>query len=323
MGGAHLSLLANGGPLGPKKKRLVYVAGVAHCGSTATDFLLGRFLGRSCGQLVDLGALVNPDGSLNELAVSRANVPFWREFLLQLSPETRAEFHAIFKEITSERKVIGYGLSPGKRKDLARLFDRSVPFVYDYLGCDTLIDSSKNVTRALGLQKSELCDVYVIHLVRDPADFLASVAKRRGGSQTTLQQINWLIHWATKNALASILRFYFGKRYFRIDYRTLFLRPYETLQPLFREFDIDFSRSDFERIFAEKRQEPEIVAGNRLRVQRTIELGYRSVPGAELDAIRPPARFFSYLLERAVLGDCPSEPESEDREDSAKVVAGL
>lgn len=293
----------NVGPIGPKKKRLVYIAGVAHSGSTATDFLLGRFLGRSCGQLVDLGALINPNCSLNELAVGRANVHFWREFLLQLAPEKRAQFHAIFNEVAKERKVVNYGLFPRKRKELARLFDSSVLSVYEYLHCDTLVDLSKNVTRALGLQKSELCDVYVIHLVRSSADFLASIAKRSSSNQTALQQIYWLIHWATKNALASLLRFYFGKRYFRIGYRSLFLRPYETLQPLFRELGIDLSRKDFERIFAEKRQEPEIVGGNRLRTQRTIELCYTCASGAELDAIRPSARIFSHVLERTVPGD--------------------
>ena len=78
-----------------KRKRLIYIAGEAHSGSTATDYLLGRFLGRSCGQLVDLGQMLNADGSVNADAVRDAKIDLWERFLQQTPKKTRDEFRAL------------------------------------------------------------------------------------------------------------------------------------------------------------------------------------------------------------------------------------
>jgi hypothetical protein len=287
---------------GSVKKRLIYIAGEAHSGSTATDYLLGRYLGRSCGQLVDLGLLLNPDGSLNERAVSDAKVEAWRDFLLRVSPETREDFYAIFSEVTRERKFVGYCLSSRERKNLARRFDRSISSVYEHLGCDTIIDSSKNVTRALGLQKSETCDVYVVHLIRNPLDFLTSMAKRSPSGRTISGQLFWLAHWSTKNTLAYLLKFYFGERYFCLDYKSVFLDPYSTLEPLFRELGDFPNREEFTRIFGEERQEPETVGGNRIRIGGPLRFRYASVDRSESEAIHLPARLLCKLIERVIPG---------------------
>ena len=285
-----------------KRKRLIYIAGEAHSGSTATDYLLGRFLGRSCGQLVDLGQMLNADGSLNAAAVREAKLDRWEQFLQQAPKKTRDEFRWIFGEVVQERNFLSYSLLAGKRRKLASRFDESIGSVYEYFDCNALVDSSKNITRALGLQKSEVCDVYVVHLIRSPADFLASIAKRQDGGRTVRGQAFWLSHWLIKNALARLLKLYFGKRYFLVDYKSVFLKPRATLAPLFRELGIDPSEAEFAKVFDERRFEPETVGGNRIRTQGPIDLHYVRVSDEELDAIRPPMRYLSRVLERLVLG---------------------
>jgi len=285
-----------------ERKRLIYIAGEAHSGSTAMDYLLGRLLGRSCGQLVDLGQFLNADGTLNAPAVRDANIKLWQQFLLQTPKKTRDEFRWIFGEIARERKFLQYSLLSSRRKKLARCFDESIVSVYRYFDCDTLVDSSKNVTRALGLQKSEVCDVYVVHLIRSPADFLTSIAKRTESGRTLLGQIFWLWHWSIKNALAGLLKIYFGRRYFLLDYKSVFLRPQEALAPLLRELGLDVSSADFAKILDERRLEPETVGGNRIRTQGgPIELHYVEVSHAELGVIHTPAQLLCRLLERLFL----------------------
>jgi hypothetical protein len=72
---------------------LLDIAGAACSGSTTTDFLLGRFLGRSSGQLRHLGARINRDSSLKEPVVGRANAaltgrPPWADIISRL-PKSR------------------------------------------------------------------------------------------------------------------------------------------------------------------------------------------------------------------------------------------
>lgn len=285
-----------------KKKRLIYIAGEAHSGSTATDYLLGRFLGRSCGQLVDLGLLLSRDGSLNPRTVRDSKVVLWQQFLLQIPHETRMVFRWIFDEISAEQKILSYLLCSGKRKKLAERFDESIASVYEYFGCDTLVDSSKNITRALGLQKSEVCDVYVVHLIRSPTDFLTSIAKRSPSGLTLGGQIFWLMHWSIKNSLAGLLRFYFGERYFLLNYKSVFLSPHTELGPLLRELNVQLRSIDFTRVMDEQRFEPELVRGNRMRFEEPIELRYKPVDDAELAVIHPMIRFLCRPLERLGLG---------------------
>jgi hypothetical protein len=283
-----------------KKKRLIYIAGEAHSGSTAADYLLGRFLGRSCGQLVDLGQMLNPDGSLNEDAAREAKLDVWQQFLQQAPQKTRDKFRWIFMEVVRERNFLSYSLLAGKRRTLANRFDESITSVYEYFGCDALVDSSKNITRALGLQKSEVCDVYVVHLIRSPADFLTSIAKRSPRGRTVWSQLFWISHWSIKNALAALLRVYFGKRYFLVDYKSVFLQPRETLAPLFRELGIEPSEIDFPRTLDENRFEPETLGGNRIRTQGPIALRYVQVSDEELSVIHPAARLLCRMLEPLV-----------------------
>lgn len=279
------------------KKRFVYIAGEAHSGSTATDFLLGRFLGRSCGQLVDLGYSVRADGSLAKRTASDAISETWYDFLRNAPVQDRVDFRWIFDEIIHERNFWRYFLSAWQRREHARRFDRSIRSIYEFCACDTLIDSSKNATRALGVFNSEVCEAYVVHVIRSPAGFLTSIAKRDPNARSLRLQLFWTAHWVVKNLLAYLLKFHFADRYFRIEYNFLFSDPYLALQPVFSKLGVVHSQEEFARIFDEIRQEPETVGGNRIRGQGPLRLEHKSIGEAELRAIRLPVRVLCRALE--------------------------
>ena len=134
-------------------------------------------------------------------------------------------------------------------------------------------------------------------MIRSPAGFLTSIAKRDPNARSFSLQLFWTVHWVVKNLLAYLLKFHYADRYFRLEYDNLFSDPYRALQPVFSKLGIELSQEEFARIFDEVRQEPETVGGNRIRGQGPLRLQRKSIGADELRAIRLPIRALCRALE--------------------------
>jgi len=233
-------------------------------------------VGQSCGQLAELGLLVDGAGAFTDEFTNRADLGRWRDLLGTVPPATRAIYFWMLDEIFHERKVIKYIVSSSARRKYSIAFDETVKGIFDYWRVDTIIDSSKNVSRALGICNSQY-DVYVVHLVRNPIEFLASVSKR-AGAMTTTRQYYWVLHWIAKNSLACLLKVFYRKRYFRLNYRTLYKDPFNCLLPLLTTIGIELDSAAFGAVVTDLRQPPESVGGNRIRHLGVFKLEPKEVP---------------------------------------------
>lgn len=206
--------------------KVLYLAGAAHCGSTILDILLGeadRILGG--GQLADLYkhgrcSCGQPLQDCEQWGEVLAHPSFpGREALKRTGRWTRRE-RGLPRMVASERR----------RTDYAEVHDGLLGAIFETTGVDVLVDSSKNMARALALAESSRFEVRVVHLIRDPRGFVASTNRRNRENDRPRQFVRPLAEWTIKNAIGSqLLRRWVGDRYLGIAYEDLLTEPEATL----------------------------------------------------------------------------------------------
>lgn len=176
--------------------KLIYIVGIGHNGSTLLDLILGQSKGVvSTSQLNDLTAPYYP---------SRATPKdrFWSNVLDTLSDGGR-ELSQQNRSVMKEKRILQFLLSRKTRRRFADANEELIKVIIDHTNCDVVVDSSKNVSRALGLLESSELDIYVVHLVRDLRGFVNSYNKRRREAGFKRQYLKPTLHWYSKNILAS------------------------------------------------------------------------------------------------------------------------
>lgn len=135
-------------------------------------------------------------------------------------------------------------------------------------GAEAIIDSSKRPNRALALSWIEDVDLRVIHLVRDVRGVACSRIRK-----TSKRPIDRAISWHRCNRKSNRVRKYLGSTTtMLLRYEDLVADPKTSLGRL-----SDFTGLDFELISKKLEQgssfrSEHAIAGNRLRMQQTIQL---------------------------------------------------
>ncbi len=246
--------------------RIVYIAGAAHCGSTLLDLFLGQHSDvLSAGQLSEIAGCVTECGDINEPHVERSHLETWAKALLALSRSERLFLRTSLQEITKEKGLIGFVVSRAKRK---RYAEGLVPLLKSLREHNpnkaVIVDSSKNITRALAL--NELEDVTVVHLVRDGHGYVGSKLWRQGGAIPPFHSFGYGLYWALKNLAASVLlKRAYGNQCITIRYEDFVSDPLEVVKPVLRSAKID-GLEPYQRAVREGIAGRPLLGGNRIRL---------------------------------------------------------
>ena len=213
--------------------KLIYICGMGHNGSTALDLLLdlsGNCLGTS--QLNDLLVLYDPYDNNN----GRPDFvnQFWSEVVNNLSDSNRellkSENHSVFKE----KALLPFIFSKKLRTRYASVNRFIIDQVIEKADGRAIVDSSKNVSRALGLLQldGDAVDIYVLHLTRDVRGYVESHNKRRKEINLRPRYVVPTLVWFAKNATASLFVKPRARNYLHVRYEEMMLKPEQFLLQL-------------------------------------------------------------------------------------------
>jgi Sulfotransferase family len=189
---------------GDGRLTVVYLAGAQHCGSTLLDAVLGNATGaRSLGEAAGFQRYESfPECDCRRPAAScgpcRAVVA-----ALDAGPGLAA-FRRVAGRPLKERRLHWTVVGTRARAEYAAVADAMFEAVAADTGCTTLVDSSKNLSRAAALVHDGRHDVRVVHLVRDGRGYLRSKRRRAGDGAGGIRHRLpiALAPWLAKNVLA-------------------------------------------------------------------------------------------------------------------------
>lgn len=174
------------------RQRVVYVASIAHSGSTAFDILLGAMPEvTSLGQLADVTHM-DPEIQECSCGSSLQDCSYWGPLF-----EDRRFDHNLSRSIKDER-LLPSVLFRGPK---ASRYLRQSATVMDHVATRSgmIVDSSKNATR--GLIVSRQADIVTLHLIRSPRAVADSYNRRRVAKGLRKRRVWPRVRWVGKNAL--------------------------------------------------------------------------------------------------------------------------
>ena len=210
---------------------MIYICGMGHNGSTILNLILGQDL-----QVVatsQLNDLLHPyDPRKIESEARDSTDEFWIDILASLTPQEVQELQEMHSFNRQEKKILSAFFSRKHRKRFSKISCRLANLVMDKTGKTVLIDSSKNVSRALGLAQCEDVNIYTLHLIRDVRGLVNSFNKRR--DERSLKHIfaKPTFWWLFKNVTASLLTPFVCKNRLSMQYEHLVMNPDKALDTL-------------------------------------------------------------------------------------------
>ena len=237
--------------------KYVYIMGRGHSGSTVLDCLLDNVEGvQGVGEtVVGLKKGFCADGDEGR---ERKVAAFWNRVNEVCEDETDMEWAEVveaYREQAHPAKFPKTLLADQETEFIARTV-RSVRRVYESVlqvsGADIVVDSSKEVTRALLIAK-HFEEGFIIHLVRDPIKVLASDLDRivnkgkfrflRKSYDTEGREYLFAfltcVNWMVGNLLCEVVKLYCGDRCMTVRYEDLRRKPGRTLERIGDRLGID------------------------------------------------------------------------------------
>lgn len=214
--------------------RVLFVAGVSHCGSTLLGSLLGQAEGAFfAGELGHTARALERDLDCGCGEPLRA-CPVWREVFAQAfgreaaehgSPELLRLEHRDERARAVARHVLrGRGLLP-RAPELERRLDAltaTLRGIREVTGAEVVVDSTKSPAYGWLLASREDVDLRVVHLVRDPR---ATAWSWRRTPELSVRPATLALVWDVWNPVIEALFARDGARYLRLRYEDLVREP--------------------------------------------------------------------------------------------------
>ena len=151
--------------------RVLYVAGLAHSGSTVLARVLGEVEGLfAAGEVYALSERIS-NGDRCGCGAALGDCPFWTSVLEMAFPDG----DALPRLRTERRWFHGRTLAPlvlGRDRERLEAYRRDLAGLYRAIvavsGCRVVVDSSKSPTYAYILDRTPGIELHGVHLVRDP-----------------------------------------------------------------------------------------------------------------------------------------------------------
>ena len=206
-------------------KKMLYVVGLGHNGSTLLDLLLGASTGVfSTSQLNDLLAPYVP-GSAS------AKDSFWRGVLSKLEDGGK-ELGEKNQSIQLEKRIKEFVVSKAARCRYAEVNGALFEALFTSIDESLVVDSSKNVSRALGLLEWNPDRIYMLHLVRDIRSYVNSYNMRQKEQGKPNRYLYPSFHWYAKNVMASLFVKRRSKHYLLMKYEDFIEQPVSEIERL-------------------------------------------------------------------------------------------
>lgn len=312
-GGTEDSLVPSSRPL-----RVIYIAGYGRSGTTLLDMALGQheqILG--AGEITTLSRHVWANNEYCSCGQAAHDCPLWgrvgHQWMKYLSPPLELEKYKtrqdVIESIAGPVRILGRTLT---RKNFNAYADETVKLleaIRSHSGKDIIVDSSKLPGRALAFSRIPEIDLFVIHLVRDGRGVAWSLLRSydidvKAGVQKKIEPrstIHTAGRWIVVNIATEMLRWRLGrKRYIRVRYEDFIDDPAAVLERIGGMTGIDFSDVASALRGGEPIHPAHQIAGNRLRMNKSIRLVQdeawrRDMPARERAAF---GRFGGWLLRR-------------------------
>jgi hypothetical protein len=274
----------------PKPLRIVYIAGYGRSGTTLLDIALGQHSAiAGAGEVTTLSRHVWPHNEHCSCGQPASNCPLWGPIGRQwtgnfASASSMARYRRDQENIESilgSRRILRRILDRQGFKTYADESFRLFEAIKQHSGKDIIVDSSKMPGRALALASIPKIDLFVVHLVRDGRGVAWSLLQGynrdvKAGLQKEIKPKSALrtaARWCVVNLVTEALRWKLGPgRYLRVKYEDLVVDPLPTLQRIGEMIDLDLADIALKLRGGEPIQPTHQIAGNRLRMNKSIRL---------------------------------------------------
>jgi len=214
-----------------QKTKIIYICGMGHNGSTALDLLLDQ--SEDCvgtSQLNDFLVLYDPFENENQRP-DFVNT-FWSKLANQLTESQRKTLRSANHGVLKEKSLLPFAFSKKRRQQYAEINNVVIQEFQQAHPGKIIVDSSKNISRLLGLLEMKDTDIYVVHLTRDIRGYVESHNKRRKEHGLSVRFVIPTLVWVAKNAAASLLAKPRAKHYLHVRYEQMMLEPDKFLTQL-------------------------------------------------------------------------------------------
>jgi hypothetical protein len=268
--------------------KILYVMGFSRSGSTLLDILFSDHPGIfGAGELMNLiGAM---DVNHNYCACGQPSnaCPLWRQvrraWARAVGDDVALEYPALQARLERVRNLPRYRQPHNGHDALGKYLAQSRALfnaIAEASGATTIVDSSKAPVRALALSRMRDVDFRVIHLVRDVRGVACSTRRpfkknRAGGIMTEQSGMKPSVtagKWMLINAAANRVRALLGSRAMLVRYEDLADKPLATLEHLSRFAGVDWTSTARKLRTGGEFSAEHMIEGNRLRMQKHIEL---------------------------------------------------
>lgn len=239
--------------------KVVYILGPGHCGSTLLNLMLNcheEALGLS-----EIANIADHAGEKTEFPLGNA---FWEKVVAHYEQASGESFRPgeLKVPFRSTKKVLT--ARPDEIRDWALCNKHLFSAIASVSGKRILIDASKDWRRLCLLDRSDLFDIRVIHLVRDGRAVLNSYYRKYRNFVLGMRA------WAESALFAFYLRQrqFEGARWLRVYYENLATNPEQCLRQV-----CSFIGIEYQPRMLRYRSEPHVgIGGNRMRHNDTDEI---------------------------------------------------
>lgn len=201
------------------KTKVLYVLGRGRSGTTVFANVLGEYPQLFCaGEVSYLWYPIVSEGGLCACGQPLSRCVVWSQVLDRLSDVSTDDAAAWRREVVTERNLIRLlryrdGTDRWPALDRFRsLMGRVYRALSDVTGATVIVDSSKRPSYAAVVRSISDCDLYCVHMLRDPRASAYSWANRRHASVFKGQQevkrrgaLDSTVRWSILNIEAEIL----------------------------------------------------------------------------------------------------------------------
>lgn len=274
-----------------EKLRVIYIAGSGRSGSTVLDTILGNHPEvESVGELMFAPRIWASRNEFCACGQPGEDCPFWREVQDAWSdfwPDRPPLYDWRMLQRTFERpgSLPRLFIEARRQSPLFRNYLNGVTTLYRAIGRVSghrvIVDSSKNPTRAIALARAPDIDLHLLHLVRDCRGVVWSHSKKfeadpGAGVQRRLppkQAWRTAVQWTATNLVTDLARRTLNaERTLVLRYEELTSHPESALKRVGELAGMDFSVLEQAIKANEKFHVGHTIAGNRIRMQGTLEL---------------------------------------------------
>jgi len=218
--------------------------GAGRCGSTILSIILGSH--PDIETVGEIKTWPKHKGLPRDRNINEENYKFWEKILKEYMKKDAypLDFNSlehIYSEIENHLKILSHLLG---RIDTETL-NHYLHHIHNLLlsiqkvsGKKVILDSSKNICRAYTLLSSNIFNIKVIHLIRDPRGTVWSFMKK-GLEQETKNTLRAIFDYILLNGTSTLIRYMFSDKVIKIKYEDLIKEPTEIIKKILCNLNLD------------------------------------------------------------------------------------